>query len=312
MKISAVILSGGKASRMGGIAKGNLNIHGKSIIWHLIDMIHTTGLSKIIISANDPKPYAQYQLPIIPDKRKDFGPSAGIEAALEYYQNKADAVLILPCDLPNLTAEILKKLIHQYTDASFPRRQESSHSKQKKHIIYAATSHPHPLCAMIPITYLKKLSKLLDEGHQKVLTVFKRSNAKEIYFENERAFLNFNSLKQNKTKFWCICGAYKGVGKTTLAQKLLQMLPNSTYIKCSHAIFNPNKQPNFCKTLEELKQWIEKSSKTHDHLIIESNTFAKTDQTDIVLFVDGDDKNKRRKDYEELKKIADIIVTGEK
>lgn len=61
MKIAGAILAGGKAKRLNGIAKGNIKINNKTIITNLLKAFAQAGISDVIISANDFKPYKQYQ-----------------------------------------------------------------------------------------------------------------------------------------------------------------------------------------------------------------------------------------------------------
>ena len=44
---------------------------------------------------------------------------------------------------------------------------------------------------------------------------------------------------------WVICGAGRGVGKTTLALKLCEILPDSRYAKCGHGAKQSQKPDPF-------------------------------------------------------------------
>jgi len=77
--ITAVILAGGKGSRLGGVDKGLLELNGTSLVQHLINRIQPQ-VSKIIISANrNLDNYKNFGFPVYKDERKDCaGPLAGI------------------------------------------------------------------------------------------------------------------------------------------------------------------------------------------------------------------------------------------
>jgi molybdopterin-guanine dinucleotide biosynthesis protein A len=291
LTLAAVILAGGKARRLNNIAKGNIKIGQHTIIEQLINALNKASINDIIISANDPKPYQQYNLPIITDKHKNIGPLAGIVAALEYLK-KHDIVIFLPCDLPNITyTEILT--IKNNIDPN--------------NIVYAATKErTHPLCTAIPTNKLTLINNLIENDTKKILTAFNKLNAKPIKFDDENKFYNINS----KATLWVITGAGRGVGKTTLANKLTAILPHSTYAKYGHGKFNPNKQKSFFNTLDSIYAFIDQNQYTHQHIIVEANALALAGMGDITIYIDGDPtKTKFRHDADKLKTLADIKLT---
>jgi len=86
---------------------------------------------------------------------------------------------------------------------------------------------------------------------------------------------------------WVICGAGRSVGKTHLAQRLCEILPNSVYAKCGHGQRQPDKPANFFNTEEDLAAFIEQSAGTYEHIIVESNGRARRGEGDIIIFVDA-------------------------
>lgn len=182
-RIFAAILAGGKATRLGGLAKGNLKITtNTTIIHHLISEITKTGISSIVLSANDPEQFQQYQLPIIPDNFKYFGPIAGIESCLSYFATLAEAVLFLPCDLPNITATEITTLTQTY----FTKRQN----------VYAVTQeNPQSLCAIIKTADLPKLQTLINSDIKKITVCWQHLNATTVFFTNAEAFVNINTYQ---------------------------------------------------------------------------------------------------------------------
>ncbi len=86
---------------------------------------------------------------------------------------------------------------------------------------------------------------------------------------------------------WVICGAGRGVGKTHLAQQLCEVLPNSIYAKCGHGQRQPEKPANFFTTEEDLTAFIGQCTGTYDHIVVESNRWARRGEGDIVILVDG-------------------------
>ncbi|MBN2182272.1 MAG: hypothetical protein JW715_10185 [Sedimentisphaerales bacterium] len=108
---------------------------------------------------------------------------------------------------------------------------------------------------------------------------------------------------------WIICGAGRGVGKTTLALRLCEVLPNSVYVKCGHGKPKPGKHCNFYQKIADLEAFIEAPENSFNHIVIESNAFVKLDKGDIVIFIDGiTGETNFRKDRVQLRSAADIKI----
>ncbi|MHC4636490.1 MAG: winged helix-turn-helix domain-containing protein [Planctomycetota bacterium] len=108
---------------------------------------------------------------------------------------------------------------------------------------------------------------------------------------------------------WIICGAGRGVGKTTLALQLCKVLPDSVYAKCGRSSVKTGKPGNFFSNLAELETFIEASKGSYKHIIIESNTLAGLGQGDIIIFIDGiAGKTNFRKDIEQLRTTAHLKI----
>lgn len=81
----AVILAGGRASRMGGGDKVLLELQGKPLLGHVIERLRPQ-VGAIAISANgDPARFAGFGLRVLPDEMPDHpGPLAGILAGMDW------------------------------------------------------------------------------------------------------------------------------------------------------------------------------------------------------------------------------------
>lgn len=104
---TAIILAGGKCKRMGQ-EKSLLEFRGKPFIAHLVEALEPQ-FREVIISANDPAPYAEYDVPVIADKVKDAGPLAGLAATLEVSQHELN--FVLACDSPIVVFQVVKRLL---------------------------------------------------------------------------------------------------------------------------------------------------------------------------------------------------------
>src|SRR5690349_21219211 len=101
-----LVLAGGLARRMGGGDKALIEIGGAPILDRVLARLRPQ-CTGIILNANgDPRRFASYNLPVIPDDVPDFaGPLAGILAALDWAAANVPSiewVLSVPGDCPFL------------------------------------------------------------------------------------------------------------------------------------------------------------------------------------------------------------------
>ncbi|ENY70489.1 molybdenum cofactor guanylyltransferase MobA [Aeromonas diversa] len=104
----AVILAGGRATRMGGSDKGWIPLRGKPLICHVQERL-APQVDRLLINAN--RNLARYQAlaPIVRDTLADYpGPLAGILAGLDAAES--DWVLFVPCDTPFLPLDLAQRL----------------------------------------------------------------------------------------------------------------------------------------------------------------------------------------------------------
>ena len=182
-RIAGAILAGGKAQRLGGIAKGMLPADGTmSLIERLVVHLLRADLGQIIIVANDDRPYARLGCAIVPDGRIEAGPLAGIEAALGYFEGWYDAVLCVPCDMPSLSWKEMSTLMVAFVNTGGP-------------VVFAQTQDAarHPLCAVVRVDLLDSISAALDREERAVGELWDRLGGVPVHFDDPDAFVNLNS-----------------------------------------------------------------------------------------------------------------------
>jgi len=86
---------------------------------------------------------------------------------------------------------------------------------------------------------------------------------------------------------WVVCGAGRQVGKTRVAQRLCDILPDAVYAKQGHGEKRPGKPDNFYHTEDELATFVASARQTHEHIVAESNELARAGRGEIIIFVDG-------------------------
>lgn len=107
--ITAIILAGGRATRMGGTDKGLVELAGRPMIAHVLEVL-APQVEAVLINANrNLERYAAFGWPVVPDVDTGFlGPLAGLAAGLR----AADTPLVLtaPCDSPLLAGDLAGRL----------------------------------------------------------------------------------------------------------------------------------------------------------------------------------------------------------
>ena len=109
-----LVLAGGLARRMGGGDKALIEIGGRTILSRVLETF-APQCEAVILNANgDPKRFATFSLPVVPDDIPDFaGPLAGILAGLDWVAaNKpgVEWVVSVPGDCPFLPRDLVAKL----------------------------------------------------------------------------------------------------------------------------------------------------------------------------------------------------------
>jgi molybdopterin-guanine dinucleotide biosynthesis protein A len=110
--IPGVILAGGQAERLGGIDKGLMDLGGTRLIERIIDRL-APQCATLAISANgDPKRYAEFGYPILPDGRAEAqGPLAGVLAGLDWAAMKGfSAIVTVATDTPFFPTDLVARL----------------------------------------------------------------------------------------------------------------------------------------------------------------------------------------------------------
>jgi len=153
--LSAVILAGGAARRMGGGDKPLRLLKGKPILDWIVARIRPQ-VRFLAISANgDPERFSAYKLPVLPDRLPDLGPMAGILAAMEWaYETNPTAshILTLSGDTPFLPSDLIERLSRPAFDNA-------------SDIVAAASAGQiHPTIALWPMAARTNIKKALNEN----------------------------------------------------------------------------------------------------------------------------------------------------
>jgi molybdenum cofactor guanylyltransferase len=183
-KVSAIILSGGRATRMGGIDKGLVKLLNKPFIQYVIERL-TPQVDEIFINANrEIAEYGAFNLPIFQDENPDFiGPLAGFSLGLEHC--KYDYLLTAPCDSPliphDLTDRLMKSLLDEKADLAVAK----------------SGGNVHPVFCLMKKSVFPTLSTYLEQGERRVSAWQKSLNYIEVEFNDcDESFVNLNTFEE--------------------------------------------------------------------------------------------------------------------
>ena len=182
--ITAVILAGGKGSRLGGQDKGLVAHQGKPLIEHILKRIEPQ-VHTVLINANrNQDVYAQYGYPVISDALNDYqGPLAGISAAMKVAATRY--ILTLPCDGPSVAKDFVFRMLSAINrDAS---RIAVAHDGERLQAVHA----------LIPVSLMESLDDFLAKGDRKVGLWHQQHPLSVVDFsDTPAAFANINTEQQ--------------------------------------------------------------------------------------------------------------------
>ncbi len=112
---TGVLLAGGMATRLGGIPKGLLRVGSETVAARSLRLFD--GLfGALLIVANDPAPYRDLDVAIVPDLFRGKGAPGGLHAALS--TARTGWVFVAGCDMPLLSREAISFLWERRADAA--------------------------------------------------------------------------------------------------------------------------------------------------------------------------------------------------
>ena len=154
-EVNAIILAGGKNSRMEGKDKAFLEIEGKPIVEHLINKFKVL-VNEIIVVTNNPERYSAYPVKLVSDEKPGLGPLMGIYCGLK--ASSAGYNFVAACDMPFLDAGLVKYMI------------DSSDAYDA--LIPEIDNRLHPLCGLYSRDCLAVIEEMLAQGRRDVRSIF--------------------------------------------------------------------------------------------------------------------------------------------
>jgi molybdopterin-guanine dinucleotide biosynthesis protein A len=180
--IIAVILSGGKSSRL-GTNKAFLQFKNVSFIEVIIEKLLCL-FNKVIISTKEPIEYLSLLSPateIVADGFKVQSSLVGIYSALQKSPTKY--IFVIAVDMPTIQEGLIKRLLKYY---------------RKYDVVIPETPKGlEPLCAIYSKNCLKYIARQIKDNNHKIIDFFDKVRIKIILLKTTKLF-NINTRKDYK------------------------------------------------------------------------------------------------------------------
>ncbi|MDB5959873.1 MAG: molybdenum cofactor guanylyltransferase [Massilia sp.] len=186
-QISALILAGGRGTRMGHVDKGLQAFRGMTMAGHVLQRL-APQVGAVAINANQNlDAYRAFDVPVWPDETTGFaGPLAGLEVGLRHCATPY--LLTAPCDSPFVPLDLAERLFAALqldgADIALAVTQEGQRRQ------------PHPVFCLVKTSLLPVLSQYLQDGGRKMDGWYADLKVAEVLFEDADGFRNINTLDE--------------------------------------------------------------------------------------------------------------------
>lgn len=179
---SAIILAGGRATRLGGVDKALLPLAGQPMLAHVLARL-APQVEDIVISYNrDHTALAAFGCTLVADPSPDHaGPLTGIAAALPHCRH--ELIAVVPCDVPLLPGDLVQQLMAPLqADIDL--------------VVADDGERLQPLVVLMRRRLLPLLQRYLMGGNRKVKEWIAQQAMTTASFESASAFANVNTAEE--------------------------------------------------------------------------------------------------------------------
>ncbi|AZU64654.1 molybdenum cofactor guanylyltransferase [Neobacillus mesonae] len=180
MQAAAIILSGGKSSRM-GTNKSLLKINNKMNIERIRDKIKPV-FDDIILVTNDSQAYEFLGVKMTGDQYPGMGPLAGLHAGLEASSHEVN--LVVACDMPFVSAELAEIMV--------------SYCRDVDAVVPVVDGKEHPLFAVYKKDLAAAAAKCIKEGRRRMKHLL---DDVRVRYVTENDFTDFNDIEIQRIFF---------------------------------------------------------------------------------------------------------------
>lgn len=195
-EITAMVLAGGRGSRMGGADKGLQNFNGIPLALHTLmrlQMQEGQRVGDFMINANrNLGAYESFGVPVWPDNLADFpGPLGGFLTGLE--RCETPFLLTVPCDTPRLPLDLAERLATAFDDPTTEIAMAAAPEDDGQ-------LRTQPVFCLMPVGLLESLTQFTQEGGRKIDAWTARHRTAVVPFDrpedDPKAFFNANTLAE--------------------------------------------------------------------------------------------------------------------
>jgi molybdenum cofactor guanylyltransferase len=199
--ITAVVLAGGRGSRMGGVDKGLQNFRGMPLVMHALMRLQMQEgglIAESMVNANrNLSAYESMGVSVWPDASPDefAGPLAGFLTGLE--RCETPYLLTVPCDTPlfplHLAQRMMEALEEAEADIAVASAPETDTSGQTR-------TRPQPVFCLIRAELMESLVAFMQGGGRKIDAWTAQHRVAEVRFDragdDPQAFANANTVQE--------------------------------------------------------------------------------------------------------------------
>jgi molybdopterin-guanine dinucleotide biosynthesis protein A len=167
---TGALIAGGRAARLGGIAKGLLDMDGEPIAARSLRLFGSL-FSAAMVVANDPAPYAALGAAVLPDRIPHKGAPGGVHAALS--AAATGWIFAAACDMPFLEPAPIRFLAAKRQGAAA--------------VLVRLGGRLHPLHALWSRECLPALERMLAAGDPSLVELARVVSARVIEEEEWRS-----------------------------------------------------------------------------------------------------------------------------
>jgi molybdopterin-guanine dinucleotide biosynthesis protein A len=195
-EITAIVLAGGRGSRMGGVDKGLQNFHGTPLALHTVlrlQMQEGGLVGELMINANrNLSAYEAFGAPVWPDTLSDYaGPLAGFMTGLE--RCETPYLLTVPCDTPLFPFDLAQRLAQAFED-------DSTEIAMAAALEEDGQLRAQPVFCLMRVELLESLVAFTQAGGRKIDRWTDQHKTVLVPFnlpgDDARAFCNTNTLAE--------------------------------------------------------------------------------------------------------------------
>lgn len=176
--ITAIVLCGGRASRLNNRDKPLLNVAGKKIIERIRDRLAPQVDDILIAGSRNVALYESLNFTVVVDKEPEKGPLAGLCAAFDHVHT--EWILTTPGDIPFLSRELVGLL--------------SSKAEELGIVVPVVAGVRQNLCMLLNEKHRTQLQRFYEQGGTAVKHWLDEINASTIAVEDTQScFFNVNT-----------------------------------------------------------------------------------------------------------------------